>query len=133
MTLVITLEIKNLAIKPYVRMTQRGKWIKTQAKEYLVSKKNLQWKIKQQMQKMNLDPMPARTPLSVGITVYTHTSQGHRADLDNILKSVLDSCNGVVIPDDRWVDEIYITRKIGDEQHLILNIGLLSRRLSADI
>lgn len=120
----ITLDIEDIFIKPYVRMTKRGKWVKPQAKEYLASKSNLQWKIKEQMQEHGYHMMPEQEPLYASAIVYVHTSQGHRADLDNILKAILDACNGIVYPDDRWIDSININREIGDEEHLSLLVGV---------
>ena len=117
-------DIPDIIVKPYVRMTQKGKWSSPQAQEYLASKTNLAFKIKKAMQEFCYEQMPAQTPLFVSATVYVHTSQGHRADLDNILKAILDACNGIAFPDDRWVDELDIDRKIGDQQHLSLLIGV---------
>ena len=120
----ITLGIEDVSIKPYVRMTKRGKWVKPQAKEYLASKSNLQWKIKEAMQEHGYRMMPEKEPLYVSAIVLVHTSQGHRADLDNILKAILDACNGIVYPDDRWIDSIDIDRKIGDNEYLGLLVGV---------
>ena len=107
------LDIPGITIKPYVRMTQRGKYVSEQAQEYLASKAGLQEAIQAAMLEQGYAMLPAQTPLWVCIEVTVPSSQGHRADLDNILKAVLDACNGVAFPDDRWVDDISIVRKIG--------------------
>lgn len=114
------LDIPDIDIKPYVRMTRKGMWVSEQAQEYLASKGTLSSKIKEQMNLQGIDILPAKTPLKISITVYVHTSQGHRADVDNIGKAVLDSCNGIVYPDDRWVDVLDIKRIIGNDRHLCL-------------
>jgi len=67
--------------------------------------------------------MPARTPLDVSIMVCTHTSQGHKADLDNIVKAILDACQGIAFPDDRWIDHLEATRKIGEVERLQLLVS----------
>ena len=113
--------LPGITIKPYVRMTKRGKYVDPQALEYLASKDALTFAIRQAMQAAYYDPLPAQTPLSVRIDVTVPSSQGHRADIDNIAKAVLDACNKVVFPDDRWIDDLGIERKIGDP-YLIISI-----------
>jgi len=78
--------------------------------------------IRNQMRKKDYEMLPAKIPLSVAITVHTHTSQGHRADLDNIVKAILDACQGVAFKDDRWVDFITANRWIGKSERLYLKI-----------
>lgn len=110
----IILSLPGVSIKPYVRMTKRGKYVDPQALEYLASKDTLAFEIRQAMQAAYYDPFPAQTPLQVHISVTVPSSQGHRADIDNIAKAILDACNKIVFPDDRWIDTLYIKRKIGE-------------------
>ena len=117
----IILSLPGVSIKPYVRMTKRGKYVDPQALEYLASKDTLAFEIRQAMQAAYYDPFPAQTPLHVHISVTVPSSQGHRADIDNIAKAILDACNKVVFPDDRWIDDLGIERKIGDP-YLIISI-----------
>jgi crossover junction endodeoxyribonuclease RusA len=119
------LDIKGVDIKPYVRMTRRGKWINEQAQEYLASKQDLSLLIKSHMKAQSYRIMPAQTPLKVSIKVLVHTSQGHKADIDNIAKAILDACNGIVFPDDRWVDKLWIRRFIGDKRYLSLSVDVM--------
>ena len=121
----MVIDIKDIKIKPYVRMTQRGKWVNKQAQQYLNSKSTLMTLIRNQMQQKDYEMMPAQTPLSVSITVHTHTSQGHRADLDNIVKAILDACQGIAFKDDRWIDQIEATREIGKREALYIGISEL--------
>lgn len=116
------LDIPNITIKPYVRMTKRGKYVDPQAQEYMASKDELAYRIKTAMRAQNAEMLPAQTPLSVDLTVTVPTSQGHRADTDNIIKAVLDACNGIAFPDDRWVDCITAMRCIGKKPSLTLHI-----------
>jgi len=108
------LEIPGVTIKPYVRMTKRGKYVDPQALQYLASKDELAFHIKSGMRRSGCDMLPKKTPLRVLILVTVPASQGHRADLDNIVKAVLDAGNGIAYPDDRWVDEIKAVRYIGE-------------------
>jgi len=117
------IDIPDVRIKPYVRMTQRSKWVNKQAQQYLNSKNTLMTLIRNQMQQKDYEMLPAQTPLSVAITVHTHTSQGHRADLDNIVKAILDACQGIAFKDDRWIDYIEATRKIGEVERLQLLVS----------
>jgi Holliday junction resolvase RusA-like endonuclease len=116
------LDIPNTDIVPYVRMTRRGKFVNPRAQKYLSSKNTLSMLIKSEMVEHDYDMMPAKTPLWVNILVQVPSSQGHRADIDNICKAVLDACNGIAYPDDRWIDELEIKRTIGDETYLGLTI-----------
>jgi len=93
--------------KPYVRMTQRGKFVKPQAIEYLDSKARLGFEFKAQMHKNGWEMLPGQTPIRV------HGYIGpamHNRDLDNEIKAIFDAMQGVVFPDDRWVDEVSFTR-----------------------
>ena len=92
---------------PYVRMTQRGKFVKPAAKRYLNSKAALAWQMRQQMGGRALF---GREPLGVVITFGYERGADHRRDLDNEVKAVLDAANGVVWEDDRWVDVIHARR-----------------------
>lgn len=109
-------------IKPYVRMTQKSKYTNPQAKEYLASKKNLQTKFREFMNLHDILMIEKGIPLRVHIIVGVLTSQGHSADVDNILKAIMDACNKIVFEDDRWVDEAWIIRRIGEKEFLDLGI-----------
>ena len=115
-------EIPGIIVKPYVRMTRRGKYVNPKAQAYLTSKSELSWKIKNILQNPGYEMMPARTPLRVTIYLYVPSEPGHRCDLDNQVKAILDACNGIAFPDDRWVDAIEAERRIGVDPRLILYI-----------
>lgn len=112
-------------IKPYVRMTRRGKWTNPQAQEYLASKAAIQMQLKAQM--AGREPF-GREPLSVRLWIRV-SERLHTKDLDNQIKAVLDACNGIVWADDRWVDAIHAQRYLldldtaeagdGDEVYLV--------------
>lgn len=95
-------------VKPYVRMTRRGKYVNAQAQQYLASKDALRLQLKSGMQHSGYERL-GREPLRVEITF---GSVNHRQDLDNLVKAVLDACNGIVWEDDRWVDMIEARREV---------------------
>jgi Holliday junction resolvase RusA-like endonuclease len=119
--------IENIIVKPYVRMTQRGKFVKKNAQDYLASKEELQLKIKSYMNKHGLERFPEKTPLVFSMTIHVPTSQGYRADLDNIIKAVSDACNGILFDDDRYIDEITAARWIDNKNYLIVRVDELER------
>lgn len=97
--------------KPYVRMTQRGKWVKKNAQDYLASKATLKDLLGLQMVgKLRLE----KTPCHVDIIIIS-TKKFHNKDLDNQVKAILDAMNGVVFDDDRWVDKITAARFLANE------------------
>ena len=92
------------AVKPYVRMAQRGKYIRPQAQEYLASKRALGWQMKATMSQRGWEMFP-KVSLSVACVFFSKRGL-HGRDLDNEIKAVLDAANGIVYPDDRWVDAL---------------------------
>lgn len=85
-------------IVPYVRMTQRGKYVKKGAQDYLSSKASLGYAFKKQMEeylKIN-----DKTPFEIEIEYYAPNI--FQFDLDNLVKAVLDAGNGIIYTDDRW-------------------------------
>jgi Holliday junction resolvase RusA-like endonuclease len=49
----------------------------------------------------------------------------HTCDIDNIAKALMDSMNGVVFPDDRWVDVLTISRAGKDADWAQVDVGVL--------
>lgn len=98
--------------KPYTRMTQRSKWVNPQAQEYLASKMVLGLQFSQQMALNEWEMLPGQTPLAVDIDIVSR--DGHRCDLDNQVKGLLDAAQNIVFLDDRWIDQITARREKGD-------------------
>jgi len=94
-------------------MTQRSKFTDPQAKEYLACKLAVGMQFKHQMHGHDLEMLPGQTPLSVTITIW-EGGGFHNKDLDNQIKSLLDAAQGIVFPDDRWVDRIIAERRRGE-------------------
>lgn len=111
-------------IKPYVRMTQNSKWTDEQAQEYLASKAAIGWQLTQQMAAQGARIL-GREPIEARIS-FTIAGGMHRADLDNLVKAVLDAAQGIVMEDDRWVDMIEAKRETGKEHRAVLEIASLN-------
>lgn len=118
----IQIDIPDIFIKPYVRMTQRGKYVDPQAQQYLNNQNTLMTLLRNQLQWQNAEMYPKEIPLKVVMQVWTHTSQGYKADLDNILKAVMDASEGILFENDRWIDEFQVVRHVGEKQHLFMII-----------
>jgi Holliday junction resolvase RusA-like endonuclease len=108
-------------VKPYVRMTRRGKFTDPQAQEYLASKAAIGYQLKEQMAAADLKMLPAQTPLAVDISVY-YKSRMHAHDLDNIIKALLDAMQGIVYQNDCWIDYISALRLAGKVDETIITI-----------
>lgn len=109
--------------KPYVRMTQRSKYVDPQAQQYLASKVEMGLQLRQQMAANGWDMLPRRTPLAVNIVVLASKVR-HNCDIDNIAKGTIDSAQGIVFLDDRWIDYLRIRRVVGPEDQILLSVEL---------
>jgi len=107
-------------IKPYVRMTGRGKYVQPEALEYRASQAALRAAFALAM--LHHEPLPGQTPLFVDILL--RREHLHQRDADNEAKALLDSMNGIVYPDDRWIDDLHIRREVG-EPEIIVEAGIL--------
>lgn len=85
---------------PYVRMTQRGKFVKKNAQRYLTYKDIIAWEYKgNQGPKLNGD-------VEIDVIVYLYgktTPMGMDGDIDNYIKAAMDSLNEIAYKDDRQV------------------------------
>ena len=57
-------------------------------------------------------------PIVATIDFYRKRKATSRADIDNLLKSILDSCNGIVFEDDAQVVEIHCRKLQSDNPHV---------------
>lgn len=110
-------------IKPYVRMTQRGKWVEPNAIEYLRSKRSIQLQIKNQMTLADLDKLPDKTPLKASIAI--RMPGVHKCDLDNLVKALLDAAQAIAFKDDRWIDAISATRKVDTDYACVFSVEVI--------
>jgi crossover junction endodeoxyribonuclease RusA len=98
-------------------MTQKTKWINSQAKRYLAYKEEVKWRAElATSQKLRGD-------IQVEIQVYLRGKR--RMDIDNIAKSLLNGCNIICYDDDSQVTYLQIQKhrvaKI-DEQRVELTL-----------
>jgi len=110
-------------VKPYVRMTQRGKWVKPDALEYLASRADVARQVQYAMAANDWPMLPEHMPLWCSIVV-TRSQALHKCDLDNIVKAVLDAAQGIVFRNDCWIDAICATRTRGDVDVTTLEVGM---------
>ena len=105
--------------KPYVRMTQRGKFVRPEAQAYLASKDALQLQLNQQM--VDLPMLPESTPLHVDILI-DHAHGFNNRDLDNEIKAILDAMQGIVFKNDCWIDRIAARRVRGGQCRIWISV-----------
>lgn len=110
--------------KPYVRMTQRGKWVNPQAQEYLSSKAGIGLQLKAQMNRAGWEMLPAKTPLTVHILIY-HENGFHNRDLDNEIKALLDAAQGIAFHNDCWIDAITARRVEHHQDCVIMSVSTI--------
>lgn len=96
---------------PYVRMTQRGKFVQPRAQEYLDSQMAMGLQFKTCMKDKMI--VARRKPLSVAIYIF-HDHGFNNRDLDNEVKAILDAAQGIVFEDDRWIDHLQAFRRRSD-------------------
>lgn len=108
----IELLITGLEVVPYVRMTQRGKWVRPEALRYRANQETWRGHYADQMIYLDLEPLPERTPLRFDIDL-TIPRGLHYCDLDNLYKALADAANGILFPDDRWIDAHRAVRRQG--------------------
>ena len=91
-------------IVPAVRMTQRSKWSK-HALEYMACRQSLRLQMQAEMAAEGWEMLPAG--VRVGVTIRFEVAKNFgKSDLDNLIKTVLDSMQGVVFANDNCVDRI---------------------------
>jgi len=95
-------------IKPYVRMTQRGKFVKKEAQDYLASKAALGYALRVQMQQAEAQPLEQAQTFE--LTMRYLAPDVYRYDLDNVIKAVLDAAQNIVFPDDRYCIDIVASK-----------------------
>ena len=107
--------------KPYVRMTQKGKWVKPDAQEYLSSQHRIAHGLKAIMAENGWTMIPKGKSLSVTLGIH-HSHGVHGRDLDNETKAIIDSAQGIVFANDQWIDQITTFRQRGSECYFILYV-----------
>jgi hypothetical protein len=124
---------------PYVRMTQRGKYVSSRAQKYLNSQVAIKEYMRErvgELESKGLDlfpyiveeklgnltaeveywfPVPPRASFTVEINFLYHPEKEHHyCDIDNMIKAMMDAGNMILYVDDRWCDGISATRDHAD-------------------
>lgn len=107
-------------ILPAVRMTHGSKFADPRAQAYLASQDALRTQLKNQMALNDWPMMPGKTPLAVELQI--GTDKMHICDLDNLLKAIQDSANGIVYHDDCWIDKVNVWRYPSKEHQAIFTV-----------
>jgi len=108
-------------IKPYVRMTQRSKYVDKQAGAYLNSKRAIQLQMRTQMNISHWRMFENKEPLFVSISLFLD-NRLHGGDLDNYVKAILDAGNNIIYQDDRYVDRIFASRYLSEHNRCYLMV-----------
>lgn len=96
-------------IVPYVRMTQRSKYVDPQAIAYGISLQNLRNAIWEEVVTQRATPIPDRTPFE--ICVEWAGPKAFKFDIDNMLKAVLDAAQSVMFRSDLWCIKAVATKQ----------------------
>lgn len=127
-------------IVPYVRMT-RNSIFTDRSKRYLDSQEHIRRQYQRQMDANGWQKLP-ECSLSVEAHFYVEKEMFRRKDADNCLKAVLDAANTQrekhgkytliiwpgVIPDDRFIDHIIVTKRAEYDPELV-GATVIFRRL----
>lgn len=110
----IEIELVDVELIPYVRMTRRSMYVNKYAKRYVEQQNELRdgiGKILAGEGRESFDGMyiPDKTPFLLLLQVDTKLRL-HRCDLDNLVKSALDLCQGIVYKNDSYCDAIITSR-----------------------
>ena len=100
-------------VVPYVRMTQRGKWVDRQAIRYMVWKEYFGRKLKEIIQASGFEMIPKGEPIWSTMVYELPGPRTPRFDLDNAIKGILDASQGIVFENDMDVERIVATRVWG--------------------
>jgi Holliday junction resolvase RusA-like endonuclease len=113
---------------PYVRMTQRGKFVVPRALEYQGSQAEIKARFKEQLIRKGhrAEDLPIfKNGQPIRALLLVSMSAGlHKQDLDNQTKAILDAAQGLLFENDLWIDAISVERSLGktDEFELIVSV-----------
>ena len=117
--------IINGKIKPYVRMTRRGKWVNPEAQEYLSSQMAIGQQVKNQMAQNDWQMLPVKTPIKLEVTAIL-PERLYTMDVDNIGKAIQDALQGIVLKNDCWITEVRFEKMLGPDYKTFIFVGTSS-------
>jgi len=109
-------------IQPYVRMTQRSKFVDQAAMHYIHNQRVIKFYMQQQLPANNFTIYES-TPL--GCDLSFNLTQIHKADLDNLIKAALDAGTGIIYTSDAWIDSISARRRLSNTPKMIMQVWTL--------
>jgi len=102
-------------IYPSQRMTQKGQWVKANAIKHKACKADLKLQYRTQFNYRDYRMFPEKTPL--GVFIYMSVNERtHIDDMENKQKMAIDSAQGIVLKDDKYVDFIQVRRDFHPDQ-----------------
>ena len=108
-------------IIPYVRMTQRSKYVSSRAQAYMAQQEAFGLLFRAEMERQGWEMLP-KAPLGIEVIM---SPARHNCDASNILKAIEDAMNGIVYPDDRWLDHISLDRLAQRREQAFIRVYLL--------
>jgi Holliday junction resolvase RusA-like endonuclease len=117
--------IIKMDVIPYVRMTQRSKYVDDRAIAYQDWMAHFRIEIHKKLMKQNYPQLLKKQPMYAMIYFYEKKVR-HNRDLDNMLKAVMDACQGVLFRNDMWFDQIETVRVASEDgPAVIIELGYL--------
>ena len=104
---------------PYVRMTQRSKYVDPRAIAYLSNQQTLKWWMRQAMEAGDYKKFGK---VSLAVELIFYVKKKHVSDIDNLCKNMLDSAKGIIYVDDRWIDALNVVRTLSKEPSVTMRI-----------
>lgn len=129
---------------PAQRMTQRGKFVKKNAQRYLNYKTAVKLVARSYMARNRLEPIQEQVKVSIDFYYRIPKSYSKKqiqaisdsngsirpksqGDLDNLVKSITDSCNKICYGDDIQISEIQARKLYGESDYVYLRIEKIAK------
>lgn len=112
-------------IVPCTRVTTNSKW-SPRATRYHSSQEAMRWQLRHQMLDHQWEMLPDNMPLGLDVEIKLNKAV-QRADLDNLIKAVSDSAQGVVFINDKWINKITAVRCAADIERATIRIYVLDK------
>ncbi|MEW6096233.1 MAG: RusA family crossover junction endodeoxyribonuclease [bacterium] len=95
--------IINIEPCPYVRMTQRGKYVKWNAQKYLGWKVHFGYLLRQYLIQTKYQGEFYSNLLKMSGEIYLPIGKYNRVDLSNLVKAIEDACQGILYKNDKQI------------------------------
>lgn len=99
---------------PYVRTTQRQKFVDRAYQMYRASQDQIAAAVVDAMSRQGIGKF-GREPLRLALLVNVPGNM-HQRDLSNVLKGVEDGAQGHAYDNDGWIDQVYTRRYLADDR-----------------